>query len=368
MGDLNAQIGSVSIAERRILELLEHYDVDTLLAVIDGILSATEHQVRQFISDWPDGVFRGESFVDDDGFESEMIPIRAEITIEGDTMKIDLSESSTQVTGFINSAYANTRSIAHAAIMYLAPYDVAKNEGSMGPLSVVAPRGLIVNANPPAPVCMSTNHCAEEIIEAVFKALAKAVPQAVNAGFSRRLRYAITGTDPRTGRYFIWHFFMARGGGGASLGIDGWTCVGEVNVAGGIRAPSVEVTEERFPLFVVNHELRPDSAGDGQWRGGLGSVCEIIFEGNDKATMNTAGDGVKVPPFGLFGGSQGLPHDYSLVSNSTERKLKSKETGVIVLPGDRIIALSSGGGGYGDPKKRDENSRRWDEKNGYVSS
>ena len=368
LGDLNAQIGSVSIAERRILELLEHYDVDTLLAVIDGILSATERQVRQFISDWPDGVFRGESFVDDDGFESEMIPIRAEITIEGDTMKIDLSESSPQVTGFINSAYANTRSIAHAAIMYLAPYDVAKNEGSMGPLSVVAPRGLIVNANPPAPVCMSTNHCAEEIIEAVFKALAKAVPQAVNAGFSRRLRYAITGTDPRTGRYFIWHFFMARGGGGASLGIDGWTCVGEVNVAGGIRAPSVEVTEERFPLFIVNHELRPDSAGDGQWRGGLGSVCEIIFEGNDKATMNTAGDGVKVPPFGLFGGSQGLPHDYSLVSNSTERKLKSKETGVTVLPGDRIIALSSGGGGYGDPKKRDENSRRWDEKNGYVSS
>ena len=239
LGDLNAQIGSVSTAERRILELLEHYDVDTLLAVIDGILSATERQVRQFISDWPDGVFRGESFVDDDGFGSEMIPIRAEVTIEGDTMKIDLSESSTQVTGFINSAYANTRSIAHAAIMYLAPYDVAKNEGSMGPLSVVAPRGLIVNANPPAPVCMSTNHCAEEIIEAVFKALAKAVPQAVNAGFSRRLRYAITGTDPRSGRYFIWHFFMASGGGGDSLGNDGWKCVGEVKVAGSIRANSV---------------------------------------------------------------------------------------------------------------------------------
>jgi N-methylhydantoinase B len=367
LGDLNAQIGSVSTAERRILELLDHYDVDTLLAVIDGILSATERQVRQFISDWPDGVFRGVSYVDDDGFDSEMIPIRAEVTIEGDAMKIDLSESSDQVTGFINSAYANTRSVAHAAIMYLAPYDVAKNEGSMGPLSVVAPRGLIVNANPPAPVCMSTNHCAEEIIEAVFKALANAVPQAVNAGFSRRLRYAITGTDPRTGRYFIWHFFMARGGGGASLGFDGWTCVGEVNVAGGIRAPSVEVTEERFPLFVVNHELRPDSAGDGQWRGGLGSVCEIIYEGNDEATMNTAGDGVIVPPFGLFGGSQGQPHHYSLVSNSTERKLRSKETGISVLPGDRIIALSSGGGGYGDPKKRDENSRLWDERNGYAS-
>ena len=367
LGDLNAQIGSVSTAERRMLELLDHYDVETLMAVIDGILSATERQVRQFISDWPDGVYRGESFIDDDGFDSKMIPIRAEVTIKGDTMKIDLSESSPQVTGFINSAYANTRSIAHAAIMYLAPYDVAKNEGSMGPLTVVAPKGLIVNANPPAPVCMSTNHCAEEIIEAVFKALSNCVPEAVNAGFSRRLRYAITGTDPRTGRYFIWHFFMARGGGGASSGYDGWTGIGEVNVAGGIRAPSVEVTEERFPLFVVNHELRPDSAGDGQWRGGLGAVCEIIYEGEGEAKMNTAGDGVIVPPFGLFGGSPGLPHRYSLVSNGTERPLRSKETGVSVFPGDRIIALSSGGGGYGDPQLRDEKSRAWDEKNGYVS-
>jgi N-methylhydantoinase A/oxoprolinase/acetone carboxylase beta subunit/N-methylhydantoinase B/oxoprolinase/acetone carboxylase alpha subunit len=367
LGDLNAQIGSVSTAERRMLELLDHYAVEPLLTVIDGILSATEVQVRQFISDWPDGVYKGESFIDDDGFDSKMIPIRAEITVKGDTMKIDLSESSPQVTGFINSAYANTRSIAHAAIMYLAPYNVAKNEGSMGPLTVVAPKGLIVNANPPAPVCMSTNHCAEEIIEAVFKALANAVPLAVNAGFSRRLRYAITGTDPRTGRYFIWHFFMARGGGGASSGNDGWTGVGEVNVAGGIRSPSVEVTEERFPLFVVNHELRPDSAGDGEWRGGLGAVCEIIYEGEGKAAMNVAGDGVIVPPFGLFGGSPGLPHRYSLVSNGTERVLKSKETGVPVFPGDRIIALSSGGGGYGDPKERDQKSKAWDQKNGYLA-
>ena len=170
LGDLNAQIGSVSTAERRMLELLNNYDEVTLLMIIDGILSATEYKVRQFISEWPDGVYEGETHLDDDGFDSNMIPIHAKVTIKDDTMNIDLSKSSPQVTGFINSAFANTRSVAHAAIMYLAPYDIAKNEGSMGPLSVIAPKGLIVNANPPAPVCMSTNHCGEEIIEAVFKA------------------------------------------------------------------------------------------------------------------------------------------------------------------------------------------------------
>ena len=366
LGDLNAQIGSVLTAERRIRELVDHYSSDRLTRIVDGILDATEAQVRSFISDWPDGEYLGVSLVDDDGFDSELIPIRARVTVAGDTLTIDLSESASQVTGFINSAYANTRSLAHAAIMYLAPYDVPKNEGSMGPLKVIAPSGLIVNADSPAPVCMSTNHCAEEIVEAIFKALSQAVPEAVNAGFSRRLRYAITGSDPRTGESFLWHFFMARGGGGASLGHDGWSCVGEINVAGGIRANSVEVTEERFPLFVVNHELRPGSAGKGQWRGGLGAVCEIIYEGEGDALLNTAGDGAVVPPFGVLGGEPGLPHRYSIVSGGVETVLRTKQTGVVVRPGDRIVALSSGGGGYGDAALRSRESNEWDRRNGYV--
>ena len=367
LGDLNAQIGSVNIAEQRIRSLLDDYGPDGLMASANGILDATERQVRQFIADWPDGVYKGESLIDDDGFDSKMIPIRATVTIEGDSMTIDLGESSPQVTGFINSAYANTRSLSHVAIMYMAPSDVAKNEGSIRPVKVIAPLGLVVNANPPAPVCMSTNHCAEEIIESVFKALAPAVPHAVNAGFSRRLRYAITGTDPRNGREFIWHFFLARGGGGASQGFDGWSNVGEVQAVGGIRAPSVEVTEERFPFFIKYHEMRPDSGGDGEWRGGVGATCELVYEGDGVARFNTAGDGIINPPFGLFGGQPGKPHRYSVFQNGKERVLSSKETGVLVNPGDRIVCLSSGGGGYGDPAKRPRELREWDLKNGYCT-
>ena len=366
LGDLNAQIGSVMLAARRIEDLLDEYGADRLMTVVAQILNATERQVRQFISGWPDGVYHGESFVDDDGFDSKLVPIRAKVTIAGDSMTIDLSESSPQVEGFINSAYANTRSLAHAAIMYLAPMDVARNEGSMRPVQIVAPRGLVVNANPPAPVCMSTNHCAEEVVEAVFKALAPAIPGAVSAGFSRRLRYAITGRDPRTGRQFIWHFFLARGGGGASEGFDGWSNVGEINVAGGIRSPSIEVTEERFPLFVLRHELRPDSGGVGRWRGGLGAVCDLVYEGEGPALLNTAGDGIVVPPFGLFGATDGLPHHYKIASNGTERVLGSKEVGVVVNPGDHIVCLSSGGGGYGPQEERDKGAAGWDLKNGYV--
>jgi N-methylhydantoinase A/oxoprolinase/acetone carboxylase beta subunit/N-methylhydantoinase B/oxoprolinase/acetone carboxylase alpha subunit len=366
LGDLNAQIGSVMIAAKRISELLETYGADRLLASVEEILAATERQVRQFISEWPDGVYHGESLVDDDGFDSKLIPIRAKVTIAGDSMTIDLSESSPQVKGFINSAYANTRSLAHAAIMYIAPADLAKNEGSMRPVEIIAPKGLIVNANPPAPVCMSTNHCAEEIVEAIFKALSLAVPKEVNAGFSRRLRYAITGKDPRTGKQFIWHFFLARGGGGATYGYDGWPNVGEINVAGGIRSPSIEVTEERFPFFIRRHELRPNSGGRGAWRGGLGGICDLVYEGEGRALLNTAGDGIVVPPFGLFGGEDGLPHDYKIISNGSDRPLGSKETEVVVNPGDHVYCLSSGGGGYGNPAERSPEAEEWDRRNGYV--
>ncbi len=367
LGDMNAQIGSVMIAARRMSSLLQEYGPELLARYVDAILSATEKQVRGIISEWPDGEYKGETLIDDDGFESERIPIRANVTIAGDSMAIDLSKSSRQVTGFINSAYANTRSAAHATMMFMMPSGIPRNEGSMRAIDVIAPKGLIVNCEPPAPVCMSTSHCAEEIVEAVFRALAPAVPSAVNAAFSRRLRFAITGMDPRFGREFIWHFFFARGGGGASKGIDGWSAAGEINVAGGIRSPSVEVTEDRFPFFVVRQELRPDSAGDGTWRGGLGGICEMVYEGLGEAKLNTAGDGVIIPPFGLFDGEPALPHRYSLISEGVERVLRSKETGVVVKPGDHILCLSSGGGGYGDPRARSEWLREWDLKNGYVT-
>ncbi len=367
LGDLNAQIGSVNMAARRISAILERHGADSLTRTIDSILSATEIQVRAMISSWPDGVYKGESFLDDDGFDSKMVPIRATVTIEGDSMTIDLSESSPQVTGFINSGFPNTRSLAHVAIMYMASFDVAKNDGSMRPITIIAPKGLIVNPHPPAPVTMSTNHCGEEIIEAVFKALAPAVPDAISSGFSRRLRFAITGVDPRSDRGFIWHFFHGRGGGGASQGNDGWSNVGEINVAGGLRSPSVEVTEERFPFFIKYYQLRPDSAGDGRWRGGLGTAFEMIYEGTDGARLNTAGDGIVNPPYGLFEGEPGKAHEYRIESEGVERMLWSKELGVPVRPGDRIFTLSAGGGGFGDPEGRPQSERDWDRKNGYVT-
>ena len=261
-------------------------------------------------------------------------------------MTIDLSDSSPQVEGFINSAYANTRSLAHAAIMYLAPMDVARNEGSMRPVQIVAPRGLVVNANPPAPVCMSTNHCAEEVVEAVFKALAPAIPAAVSAGFSRRLRYAITGHDPRTGRQFIWHFFLARGGGGASEGFDGWSNVGEINVAGGIPLAKHRGHGGAIPVLrrAARAAARLGRRGRvARWASARCAIWCTRAKALPCSTRQATASWCRRS--GCSARRDGMPHHYRIESNGTERVLGSKEVGVVVNPGDHIICFSSGGGG-----------------------
>src|SRR6202007_2280618 len=126
-----------------------------------------------------------------------------------------------------------------------------------------------------------------EIAEAMIRALAPACPERVLAGWGRRFRIAIKGVNPRTRKPLIWPLFPARPGGGATAVGDGWETAGEGQAAGGIKFGSVEVAEARFPLTFERHEFRPDSAGDGRFRGGVGSVLELRMETTEPAHGNT---------------------------------------------------------------------------------
>ncbi|HEU5319779.1 MAG TPA: hydantoinase B/oxoprolinase family protein, partial [Methylomirabilota bacterium] len=275
LGDLRAMIGSARVGERRLLALCEDYGAPAVVAAVDEILDGAERQARACIREWKDGVYRGESVLDDDGHGAEDVHVRAVVTKRGDGLTVDLSGSHAQVTGFVNSSFPNTMSAVHMALAYLIDPRTPKNSGTFRPVTVVARQGTVVWPYPPAPVTLATNHCAQEVAEAVIKALAPACPERVIAGWSRRFRVALKGVDPRTGRPFIWHMFHARGGGGASPAGDGWCTAGEGQAAGGIKFGSVEVAEVRFPLTFEEHEFRSDSGGDGQYRGGVGSVLRL---------------------------------------------------------------------------------------------
>src|SRR2546421_10213870 len=125
-------------------------------------------------------------------------------------------------------------SAVRMAFAYLIDPRTPKNSGTFRPVTVIARPGTIVNPLPPAPVTLSTNHCAQDIAEAIIKALAPAAPERAIAGWGRRFRIAIKGVNPRTKRPFIWHMFHARPGGGATAVGDGWETAGEGQAAGGI--------------------------------------------------------------------------------------------------------------------------------------
>ena len=275
MGDLRAMIGSARVGERRLQALIAEYGSKTVMESVDEILDGAERQARACIRTWKDGVFRGESVLDDDGHGIEDIAIRATVTKKGESLTVDLSASDPQVHGFVNSSFPNTMSAVYMALAFLIDPRTPKNSGAFRPVKVITREGTIVHPRPPAPVTLATNHCAQEIAEAMIKALARSCPGRVLAGWSRRFRIAIKGVNPRTKRPFIWHMFHARGGGGASSAGDGWETAGEGQAVGGIKFGSVEVAEVRFPLTFEWHEFRPGSAGDGQHRGGVGSVLRL---------------------------------------------------------------------------------------------
>jgi N-methylhydantoinase B len=229
--DLAAMIGSAHVGERRLLALAAEFGWPMADAAIEAVLDGAERQTRAVIAQWRDGVYHGEAVLDDDGRGHNDIYIRATVEKRGSD------------------------------------------------ITVIAKPGTVVWANPGMPVTLATNHCGQEIMEAIIKALAPACPDRAMAGWGRRFRIAIQGRDPRAttpgdipgGKPFIWHFFQARPGGGASPAGDGWPGAGEWQAAGGIKFGSLEVTEMRFPLFFRRHEFRPDS-------GGAGNIAAVLAE------------------------------------------------------------------------------------------
>jgi N-methylhydantoinase B len=368
-GDLAAMIGSARIGERRLGQLLNEFGSATTHAGVAAVLDAAERQVRAIIAGWKDGSYQGEAFLDDDGHGASDIAIRARISKEGSNLAIDLSDSHPQVRGFVNSSYANTYSAAVVALAYLIDADIPKNDGAFRPLSLKVKEGTIVCPKPGAAVTLCTNHCGQEIIEAIIRALAPACPERAMAGWGRRFRLALQGVDPRNGRPFIWHLFQARPGGGGSAAGDGWPGAGEWQAAGGIKFGSLEVQEVRFPLHFRRHEFRADSGGDGRHRGGPGGELELVIETGAPALGNTAGDGVKYGACGMAGGEDGRPHRYWLQSaGHPDRTLKSKETGIVLRDGDVLHVHSGGGGGWGEAKLRTPQERARDRALGFVSS
>ena len=353
--DNYALMAALQVAENRIVALLDKYGRDTIMDCLEEMLDRTERSVRGQLASVPDGTYYGESATDDDGTTlDEQVWVRLEATIKGDELILDFSKSDAQRKGFVNCVYSSTysRAVAGSFLFFDSALAEFHNEGSMRPITVVAPPGSVVNAQYPATVGGSPVNVGTQVLEATVDALSKAMPHKAVASWGRRRGHYIAGIDPRTGERYVQTTTDADGGAGAVWGYDGYEGALGMSGLGSINRGSIEEIEIRFPWRTVRWHFVPDLSGAGRWRGGCGMLWEVENLGGDVGAATGSSDGDLTQPPGAAGGQPG-PLSKMYIRRGEEILPARTHRMIQVRHGEILGKVSGGGGGVGPPAERE---------------
>jgi N-methylhydantoinase B len=286
------------------------------------------------------------------------------ITVAGDRMVVDLSESSDPARGAINCGEAQAVSACRVAFKRLVNPDRPVTGGTFVPLEVTVRKGSLLAAEEPA-ACQWYFSPLGLLIDLFAKALAPAMPEAVAAAHhgDSMVNY-ITGLADRAGNRFV-NVDCLVGGWGAWAGSDGESSLIN-NVNGSIHDFPIEVVESRYPLRINEYAIRTDSAGAGKWRGGCGTIREFEIE-TDDVWISLWYERSKTPAWGLFGGGSGQPPVVEINPGAPEARRLLKGNQIPLKRGDIVRCQTGGGGGYGDPKERDRAAIELDIAEGFLT-
>jgi N-methylhydantoinase B len=366
--DMKAEIGAATIGERRFVELLGKYGVESLEAHKQALFEATRRMMEAEIAKIPNGRYSGEGYVYYDGKnEGSKYTIRVDIDVTDKRIRFDYSRTDAQTNGFVNGTYTSSASATILTLLQMVNPDIPHNEGMVQPIEIVIPEGTLLNAAYPKATTFG-NHLCPPNADAIQRALAPVMPDRVTAGWNNLLCSLTTGIDPGNNDKYVDIGFMGlKGGSGAMRGTDGYDHIGMIDASGGLLDQDYEMFEQQTPHRLIRHELLADSAGPGQWRGGLG--VETIYEiGSDDTQMVTFGDGDFEPAFGLFGGADaGLNFIRLKYPDGREVTPRNKDLITGVPKGTIYHQVAGGGGGYGDPKLRDRAQLACEVRDGVVS-
>ena len=347
-GDLAAQRAANETARRRVGELVERHGPATYREGVAEIQDYAERRMRAALSDLPDGEYAFDDVVDDDGRGNVDLPVAATVAVDGESILVDFEGSAPQTEGPLNAPIAVTTSATYYAVRCLTDPEIPPNAGCYRPIEIEAPEGSIVNARPPAAVVGGNLEVSQRVVDVVLGAMAEAAPErAVAAGQGTMNNLTLGGVDPRTDEHYAFYETQAGGFGGRAAG-DGMDAV-HVHMSNTRNTPA-EVLETAYPLRVRRYELRPDSGGAGEFRGGLGLRRDVEVRAD--AACSLLGDRRRHAPYGIEGGEPGAPGDDVLLRDGEERRVAAKTT-LDLDAGDVISIRTPGGGGFGDPADRD---------------
>ncbi|HEY0004386.1 MAG TPA: hydantoinase B/oxoprolinase family protein [Pyrinomonadaceae bacterium] len=341
--DFEAQIGSLKTGAARLLEILERRGADDALLYASHLIAYSSRLMRRAIASIPDGVYEGEDALDDDGVTEQEVGIRVRVEIKGERARVDFTGSAPQVAGPINAVEAITVSaVSYVFRCLVGAVEVPASAGLLEPIEVIAPRGTIVNALPPAAVAGGNVETSQRIVDALFKALARALPERIPAASQGTMNnLTIGGIDPRTGAEFAYYETVA-GGMGARPSQSGMSAV-HTHMTNSLNTPA-EALEYAYPLRVTEYRILEGSGGAGRHAGGDGIIREI--ETLVPARMSLLADRRKRAPYGLEEGEDGLVGADAIIHQGEPRRIASKGSWQLQA-GDRVRIETPGGGGHG---------------------
>jgi N-methylhydantoinase B len=363
-GDFQAQLAANNVGERRLLETISKHGRSTVAFYMDEIINYAERRMRHRIQELPNGVFSFEDFLEGDGLSDDLVRIKVTLTVEHDRIRVDFTGTDRQTRGSVNSTRAVTLACVYFAVKSAIDPDLPSSEGASRPIEVITPEGTIVNPNFPAPVSNANINTSQRIADVVLGALSQAIPGQVPAASTGSMSiFTIGGVDPRTGEYYS--YVETYGGGhGALMDQDGMDGV-HTNMTNTRNAPA-EVIEIAYPLRVQRYGLVPDTDGPGKARGGLGMTREMTIMDHE-ATITLGTERRAIRPWGLMGGQPGGGSDCWIVSAGGEKKPLPSKVTTRVEPGTLVVLRTAGGGGYGDPFRRNPDAVAEDVREGLIS-
>ena len=339
VGDLYAQAASNAVGARSLLQMMDEFQLETIDPLADEIIARSEKAMRDGIRALPNGTYQHELW--SDGFE-EPLCIKVSVTVRDEDIDIDFAGSSPQSHRGINVVLNYTKGYASFAMKAAISPEVPHNEGAFRPVHITAPEGCILNCRRPAAV--ASRHLVGHFLpSAIFGALAKAIPERVVAGSADPIWMSIWRAKwPETEKPSNLTLFML-GGMGARPTKDGLSTTGFPSGVGGVPT---EVVETQAPLLQSCRELKPDSGGPGQFRGGLGQHISVKQLGHLPWSVSGMVDRTKFAPHGLNGGGEGAAGEFLLNSESVPPK-----TIMWMEPDAEVTMDPPGGGGFGDSRR-----------------
>ena len=349
-GDLTAQIASNRTGARRLVDLSQKYGVAMVADYMGHLQDYAERMTREAIRQIPDGTYRFEDNMDDDGLSLDPVPIVVKLDVEGTQARVDFTGTAPQVDGSINAIYAITLSAVMYCFRVIVPFAVPSNHGTIRPLEVVAPEGSLLNARVPAAVCGGNVETSQRIVDVVLGALAQAIPDRIPAAsYGTMSNLTVGGIDPRNGEPFAYYETTAGGMGARPTadGLDATHC----HMTNSLNTP-VEALEHAYPYHVRRYEIRRGSGGAGRFRGGDGIRREIAILA--PAEITVLSDRRRYSPYGLKGGSPGKTGRNVVMTLGADGKDLEEEipgkASMHIEAGTVISINTPGGGGYGTPE------------------